>query len=59
MANAKPVFDTQKFTLTLIISFVVVVVFSMLMMLWHGSYEKDAQGNTHYNTRVNEPSTSY
>jgi hypothetical protein len=59
MSDPKHLFNVRRYTLALIISFVVLVVFSLLMMLWHGSYEKDANGNMHYNTRVNEPNTSY
>jgi hypothetical protein len=59
MSDRSPLFDVRRYTLTLIISFIVVVVFGLLMMLWHGSYEKDANGKVHYNTRVNEPSSDY
>lgn len=59
MANAKPLPGPQKFTLTAIISFLIVLVFCLLMMLWRGSYTKDANGKINYNTRVNEPLTSY
>jgi len=30
-----------------------------MAMLWYGSYEKDAPGKLHYNTRVIEPSSGY
>jgi hypothetical protein len=59
MAQAKPLPGPEKFTITVILSFVVLFVFCMLMMLWHGSFEKDANGKLHYNTRVNEPNTNY
>jgi hypothetical protein len=59
MTDHKHLPDPERFTMTLVISFVVVFVFCMLMMLWHGSFEKDANGKMNYNTRVNEPSTSY
>ncbi len=47
--------DAQGFTLTAFIAFVVVFVFAMLMMLWHGDTQKDTNGTPHYNTRTNEP----
>jgi hypothetical protein len=59
MSDHNPLFDVRRYTLTLIISFVVLVIFSLLMMMWHGSYEKDTNGKMHYNTRVNEPNTNY
>ena len=59
MADPKVIFDARRYTLTLIISFVVVFVFSMIMMLWHGSFEKDGKGKVHYNTRVVEPTSNY
>jgi len=58
MADPNPIFDTRKFTLTLIVSFVVVFIFSMIMMLWHGSFE-NKNGKINYNTHVVEPSSSY
>jgi hypothetical protein len=48
--------DTKSYTVTIFISFVVVFVFAMIMMLWHGSYEHNTNGEIHYNTQVNEPS---
>jgi hypothetical protein len=59
MSDPKLNADPKKFMLTVIISFVVLFVFSMIMMLWHGSYEKDAPGKLHYNTRVIEPASGY
>jgi len=59
MSNPKFLPDTGKFTMTIFIAFIVLFIFCMLMMQWHGSAEKDAAGNTHYNTRVNEPNTNY
>jgi hypothetical protein len=59
MAHTKPLPGSEKFTKTVILSVVVVFVFCMLMMLWHGSFEKDADGKVHYNTRVNEPNSNY
>jgi hypothetical protein len=59
MSDPKPIYDTGRYTLTVIVAVAALVVFSCIMMLWHGSYEKDANGKMHYNTRVNEPSTSY
>ena len=47
--------DPRSFTLTAFIAFVVVFVFVMLMMLWHGDTSKDSEGNTHYQTNVAEP----
>ena len=55
MADHNTSNDTKSFTLTAFIAFVVVFVFAMLMMLWHGDTSHDGEGNTHYNTRVNEP----
>lgn len=51
--------DTKSFTLTAFIAFVVVFVFAMLMMLWHGDYQRDAEGKMNYDTRVNEPTSGY
>ena len=59
MRDKNAPFDVGRYTLTVIISFVVMVVFALMMMLWHGSYEKDANGRVNYNTRVNEPNSSY
>jgi len=59
MSDRTPLFDARRYTLTLIVSFIIVVVFGLLMTLWHGSYEKDANGEIHYNTRVNEPTDDY
>ena len=47
--------DPRSFTLTTFIAFVVVFVFVMLMMLWHGDTSKDSAGNVHYTTHVAEP----
>lgn len=44
--------DPRKFMLTAFIAFVVVFVFAMLMMLWHGNVEYSANGERHYDTRV-------
>jgi hypothetical protein len=59
MANPTPPVDVRKFTLTVIISFVILFVFSMLMMLWQGSYEKKSSGKINYNTDVVEPNSSF
>ncbi len=59
MRDHNPLFDVRRYTLTLIISFIVLVVFSLIMMMWHGSYTKDTNGKINYNTRVNEPATGY
>ena len=55
MASHNAPNDTKRFTLIAFIAFVVVFVFVMIMMLWHGSYSHDANGEIHYNTQVNEP----
>ena len=47
--------DVKRFTLMVFISFVIVFVFVMLMMLWHGPSSHDADGKAHYETRVSEP----
>ncbi|HVX25115.1 MAG TPA: hypothetical protein VHB70_02140 [Parafilimonas sp.] len=47
--------DVKGFTVTTFIAFVVVFVFAMMMMLWHGSTFKSDDGKTHYETRVSEP----
>ena len=47
--------DTRSFTLTAFIAFVVVFVFVMLMMLWHGETTRDSNGTVHYETNVAEP----
>ena len=47
--------DIKRFTLMVFISFVIVFVFVMLMMLWHGPVTHDANGKAHYETRVSEP----
>jgi hypothetical protein len=59
MAEHSSPHDVKRFTLMVFISFVIVFVFVMLMMLWHGDTTRDADGKTHYNTRVNEPTTGY
>lgn len=51
--------DARRFTLTVIISFVVVFIFCILLMLWHGSYQIKDNGEINYNTRVVEPNSSY
>ena len=55
MADHNAPNDSKRFTLIAFIAFVVVFVFVMIMMLWHGSYSKDTTGEIHYNTQVNEP----
>jgi len=50
--------DVKGYTITVFIAFVAVFVFVMLMMLWQGDYEKNANGEFQYNTQVNEPSNS-
>ncbi len=55
MAHHSAPHDVKRFTLTAFIAFVVVFVFVMLMMLWHGPSSRDAEGKTHYETRVSEP----
>ena len=47
--------DPKKFTLMIFVAFVVVFVFAMLMMLWHGDVEHSEHGERHYNTKVVEP----
>ena len=47
--------DPKKFTLIAFAAFVVVFVFLMLMMLWHGDVEHNEHGERHYNTAVVEP----
>ncbi len=47
--------DSKSFTLTAFIAFVVVFVFAMIMMLWHGNTTRDADGNVHYETHVSGP----
>ena len=47
--------DVKRFTLTAFIAFVVVFVFVMLMMLWHGPVSHDTDGKSHYETSVSEP----
>ena len=59
MASHNAPSDPRRFTLHVFIAFVVIFVFVMLMMLWHGSYERDTDGKLHYNTEVNEPSASH
>jgi hypothetical protein len=43
--------DPKKFTLVAFIAFVVVFVFAMIMMLWHGDFEHTEHGERHYNTK--------
>ena len=47
--------DVKRFTVMVFIYFVIVFVFAMLMMLWHGPVYKGDDGKTHYGTRVSEP----
>ena len=54
MANHSAPGDPKKFTVMVFISFVVVFVFVMLMMLWHGNAEY-SNGERHYQTEVKEP----
>ena len=44
--------DPKKFTLVAFIAFVVVFVFAMIMMLWHGDVEHTEHGERHYDTKV-------
>ncbi len=55
MAHHSAPHDVKRFTLMVFISFVIVFFFVMLMMLWHGSSYHGADGKTHYETRVDEP----
>ena len=55
MADHSAPHDVKRFTLMVFISFVIVFVFVMLMMLWHGTAYKGADGKTHYETPVHEP----
>lgn len=54
MSNHSAPDDPKKFVLNTFIAFVIVFVFAILMMLWHGDYEH-SNGEFHYNTRVMEP----
>jgi len=54
MSNHSAPHDPKKFTVMTFISFVVVFVFVMLMMLWHGDVNSE-NGERHYQTQVNEP----
>jgi hypothetical protein len=54
MANNTAPNDPKKFTMMVFISFVVVFVFVMLMMLFHGDVKVD-NGERHYQTELNEP----
>lgn len=56
MANQITPDDPKKFTMIAFLAFVVVFVVAMIMMLVHGNYERTANGETQYNTQVNEPS---
>lgn len=47
--------DVKGFMLTAFISFVVLFVFAMLMMLWHGTSYHGNDGKVHYETHVAEP----
>ena len=47
--------DPKKFTIVAFMAFVVVFVFVMIMMLWHGDYTHSENGERHYNTIVVEP----
>ena len=47
--------DPGKFTVMAFVAFVVVFVFAMIMMLWHGDFSHTENGERHYNTQVNEP----
>ena len=55
MASHSAPSDPKKFTIIAFCAFVVVFVFAMIMMLWHGDYEHNEHGERHYNTQVNEP----
>ena len=52
MADHSTPNDPKKFTLVAFIAFVVVFVFAMIMMLWHGDVEHNEHGERHYETRV-------
>ena len=54
MANHSAPGDTKKFTVIAFTAFVIVFVFAMLMMLWHGNVES-SNGERHYQTEVKEP----
>lgn len=54
MSNHSAPTDPKKFVMQAFIAFVIVFVFIMLMMLWHGDSEH-SNGEVHYNTRVIEP----
>lgn len=56
MASHSSPNDPKKFTMVAFIAFVVLFVFTMLIMLWQGDYEKGANGEIQYNTKVTEPS---
>ena len=47
--------DPKKFTAMIFTAFVVVFVFAMIFMLWHGDFEHNEHGERHYNTKVVEP----
>lgn len=55
MSDHKSPHDVKGFTLTTFISFVVLFVFAMIMMLWHGNTYWDNDGKVHYKTHVAEP----
>ncbi len=55
MANHGAPNDPKKFTMIAFIAFVVVFVFTMLIMLWHGNVYHNDNGARHYHTRVMEP----
>ena len=55
MSNHSAPSDTRKFTMIAFIAFVVVFVFAMIMMLWHGNVDYSANGERHYQTEVKEP----
>ncbi|MEP6468069.1 MAG: hypothetical protein ABJB05_17285 [Parafilimonas sp.] len=55
MSNHSAPHDPKKFTIMVFISFVVVFVFVMLFMLWHGDVHYSANGEVHYQTQLNEP----
>ena len=55
MSNHSAPDDPKKFVLNTFIAFVIVFVFVMLMMLWRGPVNHDADGKAHYETRVSEP----
>ena len=59
MNNPNQPGDAKRYTVTIFISFVVLLLFSLLMMQWTGPFEKRADGKLHYDTKVIEPTSGY